>query len=128
MPGRSPSDAASCYNGMFGVFKGLNIKGVAFHQGFNNAMMNTSCKPKFYRTLMKLMVELVQNSSQGNIQDIQNQAEAREQTLILRIDRAFLEASRDPSKINILADLLRQNGLWEQYEDRFFALVRSAER
>ena len=57
VPGRSPSDAASCYNGMFGVFKGLNIKGVAFHQGFNNSMMNTSCKPKFYRTLMKLMVE-----------------------------------------------------------------------
>ena len=57
VPGRSPSDAASCYNGMFGVFKGLNIKGVAFHQGFNNAMMNASCKPKFYRILMKLMVE-----------------------------------------------------------------------
>ena len=57
VPGRSPSDAASCYNGMFGFFKGLNIKGVAFHQGFNNAMMNTSCKPKFYRTLMKLMVD-----------------------------------------------------------------------
>jgi len=57
VPGRSPSDAASCYNGMFGVFKGLNVKGVAFHQGFNNAMMNTSCKPKFYRILMKLMVE-----------------------------------------------------------------------
>lgn len=57
VPGRSPSDAAACYNGMFGVFKGLNIKGVAFHQGFNNAMMNTSCKPKFYRLLMQLMVE-----------------------------------------------------------------------
>ena len=57
VPGRSPSDAASCYNGMFGVFKGLNIKGVAFHQGFNNAMMNTSCKPVFYRILMKLMIE-----------------------------------------------------------------------
>jgi sialate O-acetylesterase len=57
VPGRSPSDAASCYNGMFGVFKGLNIKGVAFHQGYNNAMMNSSCKPKFYRILMKLMVE-----------------------------------------------------------------------
>jgi sialate O-acetylesterase len=57
VPGRSPSDAAACYNGMFGVFKGLNIKGVAFHQGFNNAMMNSSCKPKFYRILMKLMVE-----------------------------------------------------------------------
>ncbi len=57
VPGRSPSDAASCYNGMFGAFKGLNIRGVAFHQGFNNAMMNTSCKPAFYRILMKLMVQ-----------------------------------------------------------------------
>ena len=57
VPGRSPSDAASCYNGMFGVFKGFNIKGVAFHQGFNNSMMNTSCKPVFYRKLMKLMID-----------------------------------------------------------------------
>ena len=56
VPGRSPSDAASCYNGMFGVFKGLNIKGVLFHQGYNNAM-GTSCWPKRYRVLMKLMVE-----------------------------------------------------------------------
>lgn len=57
VPGRSPSDAASCYNGMFGVFKGLNIKGVAFHQGYNNALGNDVCKPKFYRVLMKLMME-----------------------------------------------------------------------
>jgi len=56
VPGRSPSDAASCYNGMFGVFKGFNIKGVLFHQGYNNAM-GTSCRPKRYRVLVKLMVE-----------------------------------------------------------------------
>jgi len=56
VPGRSPSDAASCYNGMFGAFKGLNIKGVLFHQGYNNAM-STVCRPKRYRVLMKLMVE-----------------------------------------------------------------------
>jgi sialate O-acetylesterase len=52
----SPSDAASCYNGMFGVFKGLNIKGVLFHQGYNNAMSG-NCRPKRYRVLTKLMVE-----------------------------------------------------------------------
>ncbi|MHC4202577.1 MAG: sialate O-acetylesterase family protein [Planctomycetota bacterium] len=56
VPGRSPSDAGSCYNGMFGVFRGLNIKGVLFHQGYNNAMA-TVCRPKRYRVLMKLMVE-----------------------------------------------------------------------
>lgn len=56
VPGRSPSDAASCYNGMFGVFKGLNIKGVIFHQGFNNAMGDSS-RPKRYQVLMRLMVD-----------------------------------------------------------------------
>ncbi len=56
VPGRSPSDAAACYNGMFGVFKGLNIKGVLFHQGYNNAM-SSNCRPKRYRVLMRLMVE-----------------------------------------------------------------------
>ncbi len=56
VPGRSPSDAASCYNGMFGVLKGLHIKGVLFHQGYNNAI-GTNCRPKRYRILMKLMIE-----------------------------------------------------------------------
>jgi len=56
IPGKSPSDMASCYNGMFGVFKGLSIKGAIFHQGYNNAMMQ-SCRPKRYRVLMKLMVQ-----------------------------------------------------------------------
>ncbi len=56
IPGRSPSDAGACYNGMFGVFKGLGIKGVLFHQGYNNAM-GTSCRPRRYRVLMSLMVE-----------------------------------------------------------------------
>ncbi len=56
IPGMSPSDAASCYNGMFGVFKGYNIKGVIFHQGFNNALFSNS-RPKLYRVLTKLMVE-----------------------------------------------------------------------
>ena len=56
VPGRSPNDAAACYNGMFGAFKGLNIKGVLFHQGFNNAM-GSSARPKRYRILLKLMIE-----------------------------------------------------------------------
>jgi len=56
VPGRSPSDAGACYNGMFGAFKGLNIKGVLFHQGYNNAMSSV-CRPQRYRVLMKLMVD-----------------------------------------------------------------------
>jgi len=56
IPGKSPSDAASIYNGMFGVFKGLKLKGVLFHQGYNNAIAG-NCRPKLYRVLTKLMVE-----------------------------------------------------------------------
>lgn len=54
VPGKSPSDAASCYNGMFGAFKGNNIKGVLFHQGYNNRF---DCRPERYRILMKQMIQ-----------------------------------------------------------------------
>lgn len=56
VPGKSPSDMGSVHNGFFGVFKGYNIKGVLFHQGFNNTL-GDNCRPRRYRVLMKLMVE-----------------------------------------------------------------------
>ena len=56
IPGMSASDMGSIHHGMFGVFKGYNIKGVLFHQGFNNTL-GGNCRPKRYRALMKLMVE-----------------------------------------------------------------------
>ncbi len=77
--------------------------------------------------LLKLMVELVQHSAGGNIQDIQQRFVSQQKSLSQRIDEAFLNASRNPALINDLADMLKQNGVWEQYEDRFFALVRSSE-
>ena len=76
--------------------------------------------------LLKLMVDLVQHSAKGNIQDIRNQSATLQNNLGESIERGFLEASRDPSKINALADQLRQNGLWEKHEDRFFALVKAS--
>jgi sialate O-acetylesterase len=47
VPGKSPSDMGSVHNGYFGVFKGYNIKGVLFHQGFNNTL-GDNCRPKRY--------------------------------------------------------------------------------
>ncbi len=76
--------------------------------------------------LLKLMVDLVQHSAQGNILDIQHQATALQNNLTENIEHAFLEASRNPSRINALAERLKQNGLWEKYEDRFFALVKAS--
>ncbi len=56
IPGMSPSDRSSIYNGMLGVLQGLNLKGVLFHQGYNNAMA-TGARPKRYRVLTRLMIE-----------------------------------------------------------------------
>lgn len=78
--------------------------------------------------LMKLMVELVQHSAQENLQDLQQQALSAKKSLLDHIDQAFLDASRDPSKINGLAEMLKQNGLWEKHEDRFFALVKASKK
>jgi hypothetical protein len=76
--------------------------------------------------LLKLMSELVQNSVAGNIQDI-HQLERDQKTQLHRnLEQAFLEASRDAAKVQALADLLKQNGLFERFEDRFFAAVRSS--
>jgi hypothetical protein len=76
--------------------------------------------------LLKLMVELVQQSAKGNIEDIRKKVESAKQHLLDRIERGFLDASRDPSRINDLADLLKDHGLWERYEDRFFALIKAS--
>ncbi len=56
IPGKSPSDRASIYNGMLGVLKGIHIKGGLFHQGYNNAITG-NCRPKLYRVLTRLMIE-----------------------------------------------------------------------
>ena len=56
IPGKSPAHPGSVYNGMFGVFKGYNIKGVLLHHGYNNAMTD-NCRPKFYRWMTKALIE-----------------------------------------------------------------------
>ena len=57
IPGMSPAHPGSVYNGMFGVFRGYNIKGVLFHHGHNNAMVRQALRPKFYRWMMKSLIE-----------------------------------------------------------------------
>jgi len=76
--------------------------------------------------LFKLMMELVQDSAQGNIQDIRQLQRDRKMELHQSIEKAFLEASRDAAKVPALAELLKANDLFERYEDRFFATVRAS--
>jgi hypothetical protein len=76
--------------------------------------------------LLKLMVELVQHSVAGNIQDIRQHQRDHKAQLHQQLEQTFLAASRDASKVPELADLLRRNGLFERFEDRFFAVVRTS--
>ena len=76
--------------------------------------------------LLKLMVDLVQHSAEANIHDLKQNELLQQKNWVRKIDDAFLAASRDPSRINALAQMLREEKLWEQYQDRFFALVRSS--
>jgi hypothetical protein len=78
--------------------------------------------------LLKLMVELVQGSAPGNIQDIRQLQRDRKAQFHQDVEKAFLDASRDASKLPGLADMLKANGLFERYEDRFFAAVRASRK
>jgi len=77
--------------------------------------------------LLKLMFELVQGSAPGNMQDIRQQQRDQKLQIHQSLEKAFLAASRDASKVPALADLLRKNGLFDRYEDRFFAAVQASQ-
>lgn len=71
--------------------------------------------------LLKLLVELVKQSGPRNARELSFDP----QGLRHEIDKAFRAASRDRSRIPALAARLKQADLFREYEDRFFALVRS---
>jgi len=77
--------------------------------------------------LLKLVVDLVQKSAQGNFNQLKKHSSKNNSNIYDKIDNEFVFASKDPSRINNLAKLIKQNGLWKQYEDRFFALVKSSQ-
>ncbi len=76
--------------------------------------------------LLKLMAELVQGSAPGNIQDIQQKQRDQKTEIHQTLEKAFLDASRDATKVPALAELLKETGLFERYEDRFFAAVQAS--
>ena len=70
--------------------------------------------------LLKLMVETIQRSARKHVTDLRNDPNGRRH----EIDQAFLAAAKDPSTIPDLSHLLQKYGLFDQYQDRFFSLVR----
>jgi hypothetical protein len=75
-------------------------------------------------SLLKFGVEYIQQSAPHNIRDIQQRASERRDQVDNDIESAFRDAVRDHSCVNYLGELLRKTRRFEQYEDRFYALVR----
>jgi len=71
--------------------------------------------------LLKLLVELVQQSGPHHARELQTDPMGHRHV----IEMAFRAASRDRSQIPALAEMLKRTRLFGEYEDRFFALVRS---
>ncbi len=71
--------------------------------------------------LLKLMVEVIQLSSKKHMTDLRNDPDGRRH----EIESAFLTASKDHTEVDKVAEVLQKHGLFEQYQDRFFSLVRT---
>lgn len=69
--------------------------------------------------LFQLMVEVVQSSSQKNALDLMRDPGG----LRGQLEQEFQAAARDRSRLGHLAEFLRKNNLFDEYQDQFFALV-----
>lgn len=79
--------------------------------------------------LIKLFWEVVQNSAHTNVKQLTQRHMFEEsggvpKGIRAELERAFLEASRNPALVNALGQRLQEFGLFEEYQDRFFALIR----
>lgn len=76
--------------------------------------------------LLKLMVDLVEKSAPGHVREMQQRNLLPDPHRASReVEAEFEAAARDRSRIPYLQKRLREMGVFEQYEDRFFQLVRS---
>lgn len=81
--------------------------------------------------LIKLFWEVVQSSAQTNVRELSKRSlfdmsGGIPKGIRHEVERAFLEASRNPTLIPTLGDRLQRHGLFEEYQDRFFALVKAS--
>lgn len=79
--------------------------------------------------LVKLFWLEVNASAAVNVRELEARrvaelAEAAPRSVREEVERAFEKAERDPSLVGELGGLLRRKGVFEQYQDRFFKLVR----
>ena len=80
--------------------------------------------------LLKLMVDVIRGSAPGNIRDLKRSRMLDADGGIPRAVREELEsdfraASKSPALVKALGKKLHEYGLFEEYQDRFFALMNS---
>lgn len=78
--------------------------------------------------LLKLMVDVIRESAPGNVRDIQRRHLLDDVGGVPRairheIENDFSNAARDANLIKPLGRKLQKYGLFEEYEDRFYALL-----
>jgi hypothetical protein len=83
--------------------------------------------------LVRLFWEVIQKSALPNIRDMQRRSLFDDEGGVPRgvrgeIEQAFRSANKEPSRIPALGHKLHTYGLFEEYEDRFFSLVKSHRR
>ena len=74
--------------------------------------------------LLKMLFEVVRRSAPGNARDLRTDPDGSRH----EIEEAFRRAANDRARLAPLAGLLTRLGRFKDYEDRFFALVRSHSR
>ena len=82
--------------------------------------------------LVKLMSEVIRRSAPMNFRELDNrnmfgQTSGLPNHIRSEIEEAFLAARNNRAAIGKLAGKLEEYGLFEKYQDRFFALVRSVQ-
>lgn len=75
--------------------------------------------------LLKLMVDMVEKSAPTNISALQERNLLPNPNRVSKeIEQDFEMAERDPERIPYLYKQLHRHGVFEEHQDRFFALVR----
>lgn len=83
--------------------------------------------------LVKLFWEIIQNSALTNIKELERQQMFDDvggvsKAVRNEIEAAFLTASKHPALIKSLGEKLQTYGLFEEYQDRFFTLVKTSRK
>ncbi len=71
--------------------------------------------------LLKVMMDVIRRSAPTHVRELRKDPQGHRHT----VEAMFREAAANPARIRELGSQLKEFGLFEEYQDRFFALVRS---